>query len=275
MAYWQDDTFDTWPEVYRVGTSAVGLYSRCGVYCARELTDGHIPLELVTSYGTREWAQKLVEVGLWEIEETGYRDVYFLYGKKGNKLNPTRDEAMAKLKAAADRTARWRANSKNGKKGVTHHVQESDASRDGIRDASSDASPSLPPSKEGKGTRAPASQGAARVPQTPHHPPSDEVILEDPRVIAEAEEQLRLDAEAAVAAIAEHQQRTARGAAAARAAIPKPKRSNNGTSGLDRLREAVADLPPLSEPPGDPPDELLRPPDPAVPADQPTTTESR
>jgi hypothetical protein len=152
MAYWQDDTFDTWPEVYRVGTAAIGLYSRCGAYCARELTDGHIPAELVTSYGTREWAQKLVEVGLWETTSAGYRDVYFLVGKKGNKLNPTREEALAKLKQAADRTAKWRANSK--KKGVTRHVQGSDASRDGIRDASSDASPSLPPSYEGKGSQA-------------------------------------------------------------------------------------------------------------------------
>jgi hypothetical protein len=73
-------------------------------------------------------------------------------GKKGNKLNPTREEALKKLKDAADRTAKWRENSK--KKDVTRHVQKSDASRDDIRDASSDASPSLPPSKEGKGVQA-------------------------------------------------------------------------------------------------------------------------
>lgn len=241
MAYWQDDTFDTWPEVYKAGTAAIGLYSRCGAYCARELTDGHIPAELATGYGTREWVQKLVEVGLWEIEATGYRDVYFLYGKKGNKLNPTREEALAKLKAAADRTARWRANAnKNGKKGVTRHVRGSDASRDGVRDASSDASPSLPPSKEGKGERAPATQGAA------HAPP------EDPRVIAEAEEELRLKAEAAVAAIAEHQRRTTRGVAAARANIrPAPPARKRG-SAMAALNAAIAELPPLTHPPDNP-----------------------
>lgn len=155
MAYWQDDTFDTWPEVYRAGTAAIGLHHRCAVYCAREMTDGHIPLELAASYGTREWIQKLVEVGLWEIEEAGYRDVYFLYGKKGNKLNPTREEALKKLKAAAERTAKWRA-----KADVTRHKRRSDASRDNVRDASDDASPSLPPSKEGK---------AERVPDCPRH----------------------------------------------------------------------------------------------------------
>lgn len=165
MAYWQDDTFDTWPEVYRAGTAAIGLYNRCGVYCARETTDGHIPLELATSYGTREWIQKLVDVGLWETEGTGYRDVYFLYGKRGNKLNPTREEVLKRLKDAADRTARWR---QAAKKKVTRHVQKGDASRDDIRDTSSASSPTLPPSKEGKGDARPASQGAAGVPE---HPP--------------------------------------------------------------------------------------------------------
>lgn len=242
MAYWQDDTFDTWPEVYKVGTAAIGLYSRCGAYCARELTDGHIPAELATGYGTREWVQKLVEVGLWEIEATGYRDVYFLYGKKGNKLNPSREEALAKLKAAADRTARWRANAK-GKRGVTRHVQESDASRDTVRDASSDASPSLPPSKEGKGERAPATPGAARA------------LPEDPRVIAEAEEELRQRAEAAVAAIDEQQRRNTRGAAAVRANIRKPATPAR-VNGMAALNAAVAEMAPLTQPPPDEPEPL-------------------
>lgn len=245
MTYRQDDTFDTWPEVYKAGTAAIGLYSRCGVYCARELTDGHIPAELVASYGTREWVQKLVEAGLWEIEGTGYRDVYYLYGKKGNKLNPTREEALANLKAAADRTARWRANANNGgKRGVTRHVQEGDASRDGIRDASSDASPSLPPSKEGKGERAPATPGAARA------------LPEDPRVIAEAEEELRLKAEAAVTAIAEQQRRNTNGAAAVRANIRKPPAPAR-VNGMAALDAAVAEM------------ALTQPPDPDLPQEQP------
>jgi hypothetical protein len=198
MTYRQDDTFDTWPEVYRAGTAAIGLYNRCGVYCARELTDGHIPAELAASYGTREWVQKLVEVGLWEIEATGYRDVYYLVGKKGNKLNPTRVEALANLKRAADRTAKWRG--RKTQNAVTHHVQDGDASRDDIRDASSDASPSLPPSKEGKGDARPASQGAAVVPHKPQTPrpvtvePPDLSALRDQLATARTNHRARTNA---------------------------------------------------------------------------------
>lgn len=238
MAYWQDDTFDTWPEVYKAGTAAIGLYSRCGAYCARELTDGLIPAELAASYGTREWVQKLVEVGLWEIEATGYRDVYFLVGKKGNKLNPTREEALKKLKDAADRTARWRANANAKKKGVTRHVQGSDASRDGIRDSSSDASPSLPPPKGGKGERPPASQGGARAlpPDPPPPPLVDDVENPDWR---------RMPAFGTERDPAAAERSTAR-AAQIRASLRRPGRLElvrDPPAGLSALDDALAELP--------------------------------
>jgi hypothetical protein len=234
MAYWQDDTFDTWPEVYKAGTAAIGLYNRCGVYCARELTDGTIPAELVASYGTREWAQKLVDAGLWETEGSGYRDVYYLVGKKGNKLNPTREEALKKLREAADRTARWRANA-NKKKGVTRHVQENDASRDGVRDASSDASPSLPPSKEGKGDARPASRGEAIA--TSARPSTN--VDEDPQPVDwRTAKAFGVEPDPGLA-------HTARvGAAAARAAIRKPvQRRDEGLDAHERLLSLVPDPP--------------------------------
>jgi hypothetical protein len=181
VAYQVDDSFDTWPEVIRVGTAAAGLYLRCGAYIARNLTDGHVPLEVATMYGTREWCSKLVEAGLWEADEAGYRDVYYLATKDGAKLNPTRAEALVRKEAARDRTRRWREGRKRGNRAqppAPEPPKHGDASQHTSRDAnvrvtprvgdpSRDASLSFPPSKEGKGNARPAAPGAARVPPTP------------------------------------------------------------------------------------------------------------
>lgn len=235
MAYWVDDGIDTWPESIRAGRAAMGLYLLCGAWISRGITNGTlaeavVPVEVATMYGTREWIARLVSVGLWEHVEDGYADRrYHAMG------NPTAEKA-AKAKAAKKaRQEKWLAKAREKQR-------NSRRSRDASQDESKDLAPSLPPSKEGKGERAPASQGAA------HAPP------EDPRVIAQAEEELRLKTEAAVMAIAEHQQRTARGAAAARAAIPKRSRADPTRNGLAALNAAVADLPP---PAGDPPEEPL------------------
>lgn len=254
MAYWVDDTFDTWPETYRAGKSAAGLYLLCGAYCARNLTDGRVPLEVATSYGTKEWIQRLVDAGLWEVEEHGYRDVFYLVTKDGTKLNPTREEVLKKRKQAADRQQRWRENAKNKqvKRGakpspVTQRV--TNASHNALHDASRDASPSLPPSKEGRDARPRRAQGAARVPQPPSNSPSDVVQAENPDW--RNGKAFGIEPEPAEAA------RARRGAAAARASVPKRTRHDPGPSALDRLREAVAELPPLTQPPSEPPEEPL------------------
>lgn len=73
MAYFQmDDGTDTELRVYKAGTAAFGLYARCGVWVARNLTDGFIPAEVAASYGTREWIDKLVASGLWTLEDGGF-----------------------------------------------------------------------------------------------------------------------------------------------------------------------------------------------------------
>lgn len=153
MAYWVDDSFATWPEVFRAGTAAAGLYVRCGAYCAANTTDGHIPLEVATSWGTREWIQKLVEVGLWETEETGYRDVYYLVAPDGSKLNPTKAEVDEKREKA-----RLRQQKKRGKEGkpnsVTRDSRVTHTGRTTGTHGGSSRAPSLPPSKEGKGSQA-------------------------------------------------------------------------------------------------------------------------
>lgn len=105
MAYWLDDGFDTWPETIRAGKAATGLYVCCGAWIARNISNGTItdpviPAEIATMYGTPEWVAKLVAVGLWKVEGTGYQDVkYFQMG------NPTAELVRKRRAAAARRQA--------------------------------------------------------------------------------------------------------------------------------------------------------------------------
>jgi hypothetical protein len=82
MAYWLDEGWHRWPEIHRVGTAAAGLYSRCGSYIADTQTDGFIPTAVAQQYGTPEWIGRLVDAGLWVVEEYGFRDTrYFPLNK--------------------------------------------------------------------------------------------------------------------------------------------------------------------------------------------------
>lgn len=131
MAYWMDEGSHGWPEIDAVGTAAAGLYWRCGSYIADAQTDGFIPTARARMYGTPEWIARLVEVGLWAIEEHGYRDLRYL------ELNATKKEIDERKAAAAARQRRSRA-SRGGHADVT-------------RDARVSHSAPTPPPKGGKG----------------------------------------------------------------------------------------------------------------------------
>lgn len=135
MAYWLDEAWHRWPEIAEAGTAAAGLYSRCGSYIADSGTDGFVPSAIARMYGTHEWIQRLVGVGLWTVEEKGFRDQRYF------PLNKTKKE-IDDLKASA--AARQRA----------HYRRKTSR----VSDASSHASGShhltrspFPPPSEGKG----------------------------------------------------------------------------------------------------------------------------
>lgn len=132
MAYLLDDDWDNDPRVSRAGTAAFGLYSRCGMWAARHLTDGFVPTEIATTYGTREWIAKLVDVGLWQIREAGFQMPDYL------DRNPSAETVRKRREQYADRQKRWRDKQDEKRRG-------SNASHN----ASGNASPS-PPLK-GKG----------------------------------------------------------------------------------------------------------------------------
>lgn len=138
MAYWLDEGWHRWPEVYRAGTAAAGLYARCGSYIADAQTDGFIPAEVARQYGTPEWIGRLVDVGLWRIDEHGFWDTRYF------PLNATKAEIEERKKKAAARQARYAARKTRDSR---------------FSNASPDASVTLPPSPaspkgEGKGRAA-------------------------------------------------------------------------------------------------------------------------
>lgn len=136
MAYWLDEGWHGWPEIDAVGTAAAGLYSRCGSYIADRETDGFIPTARARMYGTPEWIGRLVEVGLWAVEEHGFRDTRYF------PLNATKAEIEERKRKAAARQERYRNK-------ATRHSRVTDASRDaGV------ITPPSPASPNGEGERA-------------------------------------------------------------------------------------------------------------------------
>lgn len=149
MAYWLDEGWHQWPEIDAVGTAAAGLYSRCGSYIADAQTDGFISTARARMYGTPEWIGRLVEVGLWAVEEHGFRDTRYF------PLNATKAEIEERKKKAAARQARYAA----GKKRQSR-----------TSSTSADASVTAPPSPA-----SPKGEGKGRGAGGRHEPDLDEM----------------------------------------------------------------------------------------------------
>jgi hypothetical protein len=103
MAYGLDDSWDNCTRVARAGNACFGLYVRCGIWVARNLTDGFVPGEIAAGYGSPEQARKLVDVGLWDAVEGGYQMPDYL------DRNPTAEKVRERQRADAERKAKWRA----------------------------------------------------------------------------------------------------------------------------------------------------------------------
>lgn len=143
MAYWLDEGWHRWPEIMRAGTAAAGLYARCGSYIADSKTDGFIESAVARMYGTPEWIQRLVEVGLWQVEELGFRDLKYF------PLNKTRAAIEQAKKDAAKRQAKRRAVTRDSR--VSHGERHAGLT-----------TPPFPPPTGGKGL---GSRGPRAVPR--------------------------------------------------------------------------------------------------------------
>lgn len=175
MAYFQmDDGTDTELRVLQAGTAAFGLYARCGVWVARNLTDGFVPEQIATLYGTREWIEKLLASGLWTSEDGGFGMPDYLE-PHGNKtaevVRKRRADAAARQQKL--REGRKQANTSRGMSRVTNAGSN----------AGSHGSLSDPPPKGGEEGGSALRAGAA--------PPSRQIKTTTGRLICE-EHQLEI-----------------------------------------------------------------------------------
>jgi hypothetical protein len=159
-----DDGTDTESRVMQAGTAAFGLYARCGVWVARNLTDGFVPAEVAALYGTREWIDKLVATGLWSRVDGGFGMPDFLEKHK----NPSAEKIASMKAAAADRQARMRDRSKSRRDSRVNN-----GSGNGVSHTTHS-----PPPLKGEGTGGAALRDGAAPP-----PPARIVTLTSGRVV--------------------------------------------------------------------------------------------
>jgi hypothetical protein len=82
----------------------MGLWVLAASWCARELTDGHIPMHMVDELcGTSAEAGDLVACGYWLAVDDGYQMVDW------SETQPTRDDVIAKRRQNTEKVNAWRA----------------------------------------------------------------------------------------------------------------------------------------------------------------------
>lgn len=95
-----DDSLAFHPKALAAGNEALGLWVRAGSWSSQQLTEGHVPASVVELLGSRELAGRLVDAGLWVVDEgDGWRF------HEWDDRNPSRDEALSlrEKRAAAGR----------------------------------------------------------------------------------------------------------------------------------------------------------------------------
>ena len=99
------DGLSTTPKILAAGQAAAWLYVAGLCYAAQHLTDGEIPNSSLAGLGqytrarARKLSDRLVEVGLWEKNGTGYTIHDYL------AYNPSRSSVEEKREAARERMA--------------------------------------------------------------------------------------------------------------------------------------------------------------------------
>lgn len=107
-----DDGFYDHPKIATVSNAAVGVWCKGLAYCNRQLTDGFIPARVLRAMCDGDEIAELVEAGLLDVEERGWR--FHDY----HDFQPSRDEALtlAEKRSAAGQAGaakRWGTDSKS------------------------------------------------------------------------------------------------------------------------------------------------------------------
>lgn len=136
--FYVDDSFHTHPKALAAGNAAVGLWTRCGSWVGRHLTDGWVPSEIARLYGTKTEARRLVDSALWE------RDTE----RGGYVMHDYLDWNKSKAEVEAKREVRARAGRLGGQQTAKHKASNRQANASGLLEhtgeAKSNPVPSLP-----------------------------------------------------------------------------------------------------------------------------------
>lgn len=96
-----DDNFDSDPRVKRAGWEAAWLHTRAMIYCARHLTDGVYPCEVLLEIPRgRSLARRLVKVGLWETKDGDFFLPDFLQWNSPREEVERRREEAKRIRSA-------------------------------------------------------------------------------------------------------------------------------------------------------------------------------
>src|SRR5699024_8136853 len=141
-----DDNLDFHPKVIAAGNSAMGLWVRAGAYCAKQLTDGFVPRQMLNALGGRQRdVSQLVNAGLWvpgsatdqpengqtlatdqpengqapdsDSASRGRKDRTKVEGwwfRNWEDFQPTKAQVEADRRATAERVKAWRKRKSNG-----------------------------------------------------------------------------------------------------------------------------------------------------------------
>jgi hypothetical protein len=155
-----DDQFPIHRKVEGLSDAAFRLHISAIFWCARNLTDGLVPVEDIDSATPRKMRRpgkfiaELVGRGLWIEVDDGWQIHDYL------DFQPSREKVERERKAKAERQQRWleKRRQQGHRRGSTVDI---DASGDASHDASKDDAPYPPRPEGGGGGDAPAASGAA------------------------------------------------------------------------------------------------------------------
>jgi hypothetical protein len=94
--FYVDDQLHSHDKIEQAGNAAMGLWVRAGSWSACYLKDGFVPYNIVRRFGTKQQAERLVEVGLWDRMPDGYGFVDW------DVWQPTKDEVIRKRAKRAE-----------------------------------------------------------------------------------------------------------------------------------------------------------------------------
>lgn len=119
-----DDSFYDHPKVEELSLAARGLWVTAGSYCARHLTDGFVPLSVVSrsGRGSANVASTLVQCGLWRRVEGGFQF------HDWDQFQPSREAVQQERSRTKERQQAWRDRKRNGvtntsRNGVTNSAR--------------------------------------------------------------------------------------------------------------------------------------------------------